>query len=110
MKPTLRDNYRYVAVRIISKTQITKDDLERIVQKELPSIMGQIHYSGVMPKIVFFDGFKQAAIFRCLHTGSDLLKSSLSLISSYNSEKIHLMPVYTSGTIRKAKEAMKKSE
>jgi len=110
MKPTLRDNYRYVVVRIISKKQVTKDSFEQIIQKELPPIIGQLHYSGVMPKVAFFDGFKQAAIIRCLHTGSDLLKSSLSLISSHNSEKIHLMPFYTSGTIRKAKEVMKKSE
>jgi len=108
MKPTLRDNYRYVVVKIISSNPLTKEDLERLVHKELLQIVGKLHYSKVMPKVVFFDRFRQAGIVRCLNEGTDLLKSGLSMITSYNSEKVHVMPIFTSGTIRKAKEEMNK--
>lgn len=108
MKPTLRDNYRYVVVRIVSDYQLSKEDLDKIVQRDLVPVIGQIHYSKVMPKVVFFDRFKQSGIIRCLNEGNELLRSGLSIITSYNSEKVHVMPVFTSGTIRKAKEVMNK--
>mgnify|MGYP001369156328 CR=1 FL=1 len=108
MKPTLRDNYRYLVVRLISQSQLSKEDLDKIVQKELVPIIGQIHYSKVMPKVAFFDRFGQSGIIRCLNGGSGLLRSGLSMMTSYNSEKVHVMPIFTSGTIRKAKEVMNK--
>lgn len=106
MKPTLRDDYRYVVVRIISSQPMVKEDVEKIIQKELIPIIGIIHFSKVMPKIAFYDYSNKLVIIRCLKEGVEDLKTALSLIKSYEGKPLHLMPIYTSGTIRKAKEKL----
>ncbi|MEM3369867.1 MAG: Rpp14/Pop5 family protein [Candidatus Micrarchaeia archaeon] len=107
MKATLRENYRYVAIEIISEVPLVKDDLISILKKDLLSLIGKIHYSDVMPNLAYFDHLNQKAVIRCLNKGTEDLKTALALFNSYEGKKIHLKAIYTSGTIKKAKEVIR---
>ncbi len=107
MKPTLRENHRYVAIEVISEVPLAKEDLVSILRKDFLNLIGKIHYSKVMPSVAYFDNLRQKAIIRCLNEGVEDLKTALALLNSYEGKKIHLKAVYTSGTIRKAKEKIK---
>ena len=106
MKSTLRENYRYIVVKIISRSPLMKEDIISILRNELLEIVGKIDYSYIMPKIVYFDSYKQAVIIRVLNEGTEYFKSGLSMLTSYKNEDIHLMSIYTAGTIKKAKEKL----
>lgn len=109
MKPTLRENYRYVALEISSETPLAREDLARILEGTIEFI-GKIHYPSVMPRLAYFDQKNQRAIVRCLNQGVDELKTALAMTTHYEKDntklRIHLRPIYTSGTIRKAKEKL----
>jgi RNase P/RNase MRP subunit POP5 len=110
MKATLRENYRYIVIKIVSKNNLTKEDLISILRNELPVVVGKLNYPSIMPSVAYFDPIHQAAIVRVLNEGAELFRSGLALITSYKienkNEKIHLMSLYTAGTIRKAKERL----
>lgn len=112
MKATLRENYRYIVIKIVSKNNLTKEDLIYILRNELPVVVGKLNYPSITPSVAYFDPIHQAAVVRVLNEGAELFRSGLALITSYKTEnrneKIHLMSLYTAGTIRKAKERMNK--
>ncbi|MCS7109557.1 MAG: hypothetical protein NZ903_02040 [Candidatus Micrarchaeota archaeon] len=107
MKATLRESYRYIAVEIFSEIPLSKEDLAGILREDLLTFIGKIYYSKVMPKLVYFDPFKQKAIIRCLTGGTEDLKTALALLNKWNGRSIHLKAFFTSGTIKKAKERIK---
>lgn len=108
MKPTLRENYRYIAVKIFSDSHLVKEDLDSILKNEVLLLVGKIHYPKIMPKVAYFDYPNQKAIIRCLNQGVEELKVALALITSNEGKRLHIQSIYTSGTIKKAKEALSK--
>ncbi len=106
MKPTLKENYRYISLEIHSDSPILKEDLIKILQEDILTLVGKIHYPKIMPKLVYFDYQDQKAIVRCLNEGTEDLKTALAMINKYGEKRIHLRALFTSGTIRKAKERL----
>jgi len=108
MKSVLKEKYRYIAFRIISDRKYDMKELETSLRKELIRLVGEMDYSIVLPKLIFYDADGREGIIKVLRLGLEKTKAALSLINSFDGNKTHVMPVFVSGTIKGAKSGMSK--
>ena len=105
MKTVLREKYRYIVVLIDSEERIDRKEFEGGMREEVLRILGEIGYSKVMPRVVYFS--RGTGIIRVRREGCDSLRIALPLISSIDGKRTHIQTVFTSGTVRKAREMIR---
>ena len=108
MKGTLRQRYRYIAVRLIPSQEVDNFEFEKRLQKALLLKLGEIDYSLSMPRVLFYN--HSSAIIRTRREGIEKTSLGLALISKFGTEKIHIRSVFTSGTILGCKNKLSKKK
>jgi len=106
MKSTLRENHRYIGVMIVADSQIDRPLLQSVVRTGLLEKLGEIGFAKADPKLAHVGHDGVTVIIRCAHTEAEVVRAGLSLITHIGHKKVHLMPVFTSGTILKCKQAL----
>lgn len=108
MKSILREKYRYIAFKAVSSRTYERNEFESKLRQELIGLLGEIDYSVVLPKIIFYENGK--GMLKVLRQGLDKTKAALSLVDSFGEEKMHLIPIFVSGTIQGCKKGMDKKK
>ena len=108
MKSTLRENHRYIGVVVIADGHIDRPLLQSAVRIGLLEKLGEIGFAKADPKLAYVGTDSVNAVIRCTHTEIEAVRAGLSLITHIGQKKIHLMPVFTSGTILKCKRVLAK--
>ena len=106
MKGTLRQRYRYIAIRMLPTQEIDKFEFEKRLQRSMLSKLGEIQYSLSMPRIITYN--RSTAILRTRREGIDQTLLSLAMISKIGTERIHLQSIFVSGSILGCKNKLKK--
>ncbi|VVB73344.1 Ribonuclease P protein component 2 [uncultured archaeon] len=109
MKSTLRENHRYIGVMIMADGHMDRPLLQSAVRLGLLEKLGEIGFAKADPKLAHVGHDSTTAIIRCAHTEAESVRAGLSLITRIGQKKLHLMPVFTSGTILKCKRALAKA-
>jgi len=106
MKSTLRENHRYIGVMIMADSHIDRPLLQSMIQTSLLEKLGEIGFAKADPKLAYTGHDGTTTIIRCAHTEAESVRAGLALITHIGYKKVHLMPVFTSGTILKCKRAL----
>lgn len=110
MKSVLKENHRYIGIIVVSEGSVDRQLLQSVVKIDLLEKIGEITFAKADPKLVYASLDYSSAIIRCVHTEADAVKAGLALITHAGQNKIHLMPIFTSGTILKCKIALKRDQ
>jgi len=109
MKSVLKERHRYIGVIVIADGQVDRPLLQSAVRTQLLEKLGEIGFAKADPKLVYMGGDNSSTVIRCTHSEADGVRAGLALITHIGKKKIHLMPVFTSGTILKCKRALSKA-
>ena len=110
MKAVLREKQRYIGVLVFADRP-DRTLIQNAIQKELVHILGQLTFARADPKLVYLSHDSRSAVIRCTTQEVDNVRAGLSLVTHIDHDKpIHLMPIFTSGTILKCKRACAKAE
>lgn len=104
LRPTLREQKRYIAFKIISESTFTFNQIQKELSKSLLEFLGTLHmaHAGVMILKEKFNEQKQAGIIRVSAKTKDHVIAALALISNINAEPAIIKTLTTSGMITKA--------
>jgi RNase P/RNase MRP subunit POP5 len=93
---------------VIADSHIDRPLLQSAVRVGLLEKLGEIGFAKADPKLAYVGKDNMSAVIRCAHTEIDAVRAGLALITHIGQKRIHLMPVFTSGTILKCKRALSK--
>ena len=106
LPPTLREKRRYIAFRLKAKKKFTKHRVAAAIIEKCLELFGAFGTSKIAPKLVEFYPEKHAGILRCERSHVKHAKLCITLLSVVDGERTVPKILVTSGTIRKAKEAL----
>lgn len=93
---------RYVVIRIVSKEILKKEEVEEAVSKAFIRVFGEMNYVKANPQLIYFDEKGGSCIVRVNHTYVRALLSVLWMINNINNKHCLMIPIKTTGTIRRA--------
>ncbi len=97
---------RYIVFSIVSEDRFSKKEIEDSLKKKISKVYGIIGAAKADPKIVFYDPSIKKGIVRTSHKEKDLVLAVLSLIREINGKKVLIIPLKTTGTIKRARKYM----
>ena len=107
LPPTLRKNYRYLAIDIKSESEITKDSLVTIIWDSCIRFQGELGTADFNLWVMKFFEFEKnenyyhyKAIVRCQRDFVDEVRTSFALSNMYNGARISMTTLGLSGTIK----------
>ena len=104
LRPSMRENFRYVLVRITSDSVFESRDLYRSIAESVVSLYGDRITAQIWPSVMQVSG--SYAIIRCRRGLEHDLETALCAISQIQGTPAAIHPLRTSGTIRTLKEKM----
>lgn len=97
---------RYIVFSIISEHDFDKRELEKAIRKKLALLYGIISLAKADPQLVFYDPRLKRGVIRTSHVMKDYVLAALSIIRNINGKQLLIIPIKTTGTIKKAKKIM----
>jgi len=97
---------RYIVFSIISEHDFDKRELEKAIRKKLALLYGIISLAKADPQLVFYDPRLKKGVIRTSHVMKDYVLAALSIIRNINEKQLLIIPIKTTGTIKKAKKIM----
>lgn len=97
---------RYIVFSIISEHDFNKMEIEKALRRKLAFLYGVVSIAKADPQLVFYDPRIKRGIVRTSHVMKDYVLAALSIIRSINGKHLLIIPVKTTGTIKKAKKIM----
>ena len=106
LRPSMRENFRYILGRIIPDLTLESRDLYRSIAESVTSLYGDSISAQMWPSVPFLCG--SYGIVRCRRGMERELETALSAITQIQGIPLAVRPVKTSGTIRTLKEKIPK--
>ncbi len=99
---------RYIVFTIISSESISRQEFEKALREKLSSLYGVIGLVKSDPQLVYYEPSLKRGVIRTSHLMKDYVVATLSLIKNVNGKKVLVVPVKTTGTIKRAKKILYK--
>uniref|UniRef100_A0A7C4D9F8 Ribonuclease P protein component 2 n=2 Tax=Staphylothermus marinus TaxID=2280 RepID=A0A7C4D9F8_STAMA len=99
---------RYIVFSIISNSSFNKQLLEKTIRDSYRKYFGEISLIQADPQLIYFDYSLQRGIIRTTNLHKNSVVITLSLIREINSSKCLIIPLKTTGTIKKARRILYK--
>lgn len=99
----LRNSWRYFLLRVISEQTVSEDDLKSALSETIEDFFGVIGLSQISLKIVRYEQSKSMAIVRCRAQSTEMLRSSLVLLTQISGKSGSISTIGVSGTIKSLK-------
>lgn len=96
----MKEKYRYIIARVVAGTKPTREQIEAAYTYAVFRLYGVIGLSKLRPSLAFYDTEKQLCAFKVLRNKYREFVLALDLMPR---QGIHLRPLKTTGTLRKAK-------
>ncbi len=103
---TKRIRKRYIVFTIISEHEFNRKEIEKAVRRKLAVLYGLINLAKADPQLVFYDPKLKRGIIRTSHIMKDYVIAALTTTREINGKKLLIIPVKTTGTIKRAKKIM----
>mgnify|MGYP000636765705 CR=1 FL=1 len=97
---------RYIVFSIVSEHDFDKRELEKAIRRKLALLYGMISLAKADPQLVFYDPKLKRGVLRTSHVMKDYVLAALSIIRNINEKQLLIIPIKTTGTIKKAKKIM----
>lgn len=103
-----RPRKRYIVFATLCENEILIDELDKALRDIFIEYYGVSIYSKASPRIVLYDVKLGRGVLRVSHICVDHAIAALGLIKDVNNKKCIIVPIRTTGTLRKAQEYMLK--
>ncbi|MEM4717244.1 MAG: Rpp14/Pop5 family protein [Desulfurococcaceae archaeon] len=100
---------RYIVFAALFEDEISINELDKALRDVFIMYYGVSLYSKASPRIVFYDERLGRGVLRVSHTCVDHAIATLGLIKSINNKRCIIVPIRTTGTLKKAQEYMLKT-
>ena len=97
---------RYIVFAVLSEKKFEKRDVEKCLRMTFKQYFGEILLIKADPQLIYFDPSIQRGVIRVAHKYRDQVLASLSMIREINGVKCLIIPLKTTGTIKKARKIM----
>lgn len=104
--PSLKQKKRYVVFSVISKGNFTLGEISDAVEKALLHFLGEFGVAKASPMMIKEKFKNQKFIIKVNHHAVDECKTALMLITKIKNEPVVMRSVTTSGTLKKASQAL----
>jgi len=94
---------RYVVFEVVTSSEVSEEDVRAAIDGSFKRLFGEVGYTSVEPKLIFYDKIARRGILRVRSTGLQSLMAALSVIRKVGSAEAMVVPLRVSGTIRKAR-------
>lgn len=103
VKPSQKENWRYVAFEIISDATFADRDIVRAVASANLRLYGEVGTSEENLWLIEYDPQNKRGIIRCSHKTQQKVISALTIITKINEQDAVFNVLGVSGTIKKVK-------
>ena len=97
---------RYIVFSIISKHRYKRIEVEEAIRRAFSEMFGEISAAKADPQLIYFDPSIQRGVIRVSHIYKDHVIALLGFIREINGRSCLLIPIKTTGTIRKARKIL----
>jgi ribonuclease P/MRP protein subunit POP5 len=106
---TLRKNKkRYIVFKVLSDhDDINVQDMEKQIRMALQELLGKVWLDISNPRVVIYDPGRMSGIISTNRLGYKAVLASLPFVKSVEDKEILLVPVRTTGSLKKAKHLMR---
>jgi len=108
LKSSLRQRNRYIVFSIACEKSLDRKKVVAGVWEHLLRFYGQVGVSKTSLWVMDWDPQTSYGIIKVNHGSQDLVASTLPLIANISGYKVAFRTVYVSGTLRKARQMLKK--
>jgi len=113
MKPfpaVLKEKKRYVIFEIISEKRVKEDAVKKAFFREIKSFIGINGMADAAPTVVYFDEKSKKGVLKVDNRALKQVEQALSLIREISFNKCFVHIIKTTGTVKKAKELVKRGD
>lgn len=103
VKPTQKENWRYIAFELISDSKFEEKDVARGMVNSILRFLGELGASRTNIWMLDFLPAKQRGIIRCSHTAVRDVVASITLVSKIEDKKSSFNVLGVSGTVKKCR-------
>jgi len=94
---------RYLVFRVISEKRIVHDEIEKTIKKALSNLYGAPSIKESMLSLVYYNDATGYGILRMDSEWKNRVIASLGFARSYMDNKLLIIPIRSTGTIKRAK-------
>lgn len=98
---------RYIVFEVISNETITASELNHTLGEEAEKLLGILGLSDITLKLIDFDEKLKRGIIRTDNYSKYIVLALLGLIRNIGNKKVLLIPLKTTGTIKKARQLIR---
>jgi len=99
---------RYVVFTAICEERVELNELRDAVSSRFKELFSENVYYKASPQLVLFDENTQRGVYKVTHLYLDHFIAALGLVKSVGGKKCVVVPLRTTGTLKKARELMRK--
>ncbi len=99
---------RYVVFATICEERVEFNELRDAVSSKFRELFSENVYYKASPQLVLFDENTQRGVYKVIHLYLDHFIATLGLVKSIGGKKCVVVPLRTTGTLKKARELMRK--
>lgn len=99
----LRTSWRYLLLRVPSEQNISENDLKSALSETIEEFFGIIGLSQISLRIIRYEQSKGRAIVRCRTESTEMLRSSIALLTKISGKSGSISTIGVSGTIKSLK-------
>ncbi len=104
IKPSQKENWRYIAFELISEARFLDSDIVKAVTSANLRLYGEVGTSEENLWLIEFNADKKSGILRCSHKAQQKVLSAITVINKINEQEVVFNVLGVSGTINKLKE------
>jgi len=108
VKSVKKPRKRYVVFVALCEDKVYLNNVEEAVKKAFIEYYGKSMYHKASPQLILYDENSGRGVIRVLHTCTDHLLATLGLVKKINDKNCLLLPLRTTGTLKKAREYLEK--
>lgn len=98
---------RYLVFQVISSNSMSKEDVNKLITELIKETLGFVGLGSINAKLIQFDEANMKGILRYVHAYRELILFALGYASIKTNGKIAIIPLKSTGTLRKAREIVK---
>jgi len=98
---------RYIVFQVVSEKTLSRDEVKSIIDGLIKETFGLIGSGNINAKLISYDENNMKGILRCVHSYRDAVLFALAMASVKTKDKVNIIPLKTTGTLRKAREIVK---
>ncbi len=98
---------RYIVIAVVAPFNPSRKEVEEAIRRKLEELYGIIGLAKADPQLVYYEPKLKKGVIRTNQYTKDLVIAALSIIDGIAGKQALIIPVKTTGTIKKAKKILR---